>query len=312
MPISIDRQKTGNFGSLEFRARQEVEGFITGLHKSPYHGFSVEFAEHRAYNKGESTRHIDWKLYAKTEKFFIKKYEEETNLRCQIVIDDSSSMYYPENPDYSKNKFDKIGFSVYAAASLIRLMQKQRDAVGLSVFDDKIELHLEPKSNNLHIHRLYQNLEELINPEKSQLFNKKSFAVSALHEIAERIHKRSLVIIFSDLMDNSDSDESIFEALQHLRYYKHDVVLFGVFDSKFEINLDFENRPRTFVDRETGEKIKLNPISVKDFYRENMTRYIHDLEMKCGQYEIDFVQCDVNEGFYPILLQYLVKRQRLY
>ena len=168
MPLSIDRQKTGNFGSLEFRARQEVEGFITGLHKSPFHGFSVEFAEHRAYNKGESTRHVDWKLFAKTEKFFIKKYDEETNLRCQIVIDISSSMYYPDNPDYSKNKFDKIGFSVYAAAALIRLMQKQRDAVGLSIFDDKIEMHLGPKSNSVHIHRLYQNLEELINHKKEQ------------------------------------------------------------------------------------------------------------------------------------------------
>ena len=173
MPISIDRQKTGNFGSLEFKARQEVEGFITGLHKSPYHGFSVEFAEHRPYNKGESTRHIDWKLFAKTEKFFIKKYDEETNLRCQIVLDISSSMYYPENPDYSKDKFDKMGFSVYAAAALINLMHKQRDAVGLTFFDDKIEKFVAPKSSTLHMHHLYQNLEELINPAKADTLHKK-------------------------------------------------------------------------------------------------------------------------------------------
>ena len=312
MPISINRQKTENLGSLEFKAKQEVEGFITGLHKSPYHGFSVEFAEHRAYNKGESTRHIDWKLYAKTEKFYVKKYDEETNLRCQIIIDSSSSMYFPDNPDYDNDRFDKIGFSVYAAAALVNLMHKQRDAVGVSFFDDKIRNHIEAKSNGAHIHHLYQNLEKLINPDKEQLFNKKSFAISALHGIAERIHKRSLVIIFSDLMDNSNDDESIFDALQHLRYYKHDVVLFGVFDSKKEIDLDYENQPRTFIDRETGEKIKLNPISVKDYYSENMNQYIHDLEVKCGQYQIDFVKCDINEGFHPILTQYLIKRQRLY
>ena len=312
MPISIDRQKIGNFGTLEFRARQEVEGFITGLHKSPYHGFSVEFAEHRPYNKGESTRYIDWKLYAKTEKFYIKKFDEETNLRCQIVIDASSSMYYPPNPDYEKDKFDKIGFSVYEAASLIRMMQKQRDAVGLTFFDETILNHIDPKSNSLHIHRLYNALEELINPGKERLFNRKSFATDALHEVAERIHKRSLVIIFSDLMDNSGDKESFFDALQHLKYYKHDIVLFGVFDSKYELDLDFDSRPRTFIDKETGERVKLNPASVRDFYRENMYGYIHELEMKCGQYQIDFVRCDISEGFYPVLLEYLVKRQRLY
>lgn len=312
MPITIDRQKTGNFGTLEFRARQEVEGFITGLHKSPYHGFSVEFAEHRAYNKGESTRHIDWKLYAKTEKFFVKKYDEETNLRCQIVIDASSSMYFPENPDYSKDRFDKMGFSVYAAASLIRMMQKQRDAVGLTFFRDTVYHHLEPRSNSLHIHHLYQNLEGLINEQKSEQMGKHSHAKQALHELAERIHKRSLVLIFSDLMDNSGHESSIFEALQHLKYYKHDVVLFGVFDRRHELDLTYDNHPRTFVDKETGEKIKLNPVNVKDYYTTQMNQYIHDLEVKCGQYQIDFVLCDISEGFYPVLLHYLIKRQRLY
>lgn len=310
MPISFDRHKIANFGSLEFKAKQVVEGFITGLHKSPYHGFSVEFAEHRAYNKGESTRHVDWKLYAKTDKLFVKKYDEETNLRCQIVIDTSSSMNFPLDIDYDKDKYDKIGFASYAAASLIQLMRKQRDAVGITLFNDHIYKHINAKSNSLHVHHLFQNLEEIINPDRNK--QQKSATVDAIHEVAERIHKRSLVIIFSDLMDNSGRQDELFDALQHLRYYKHDVVIFDVFDSKHEVSLDYDNRPYTFIDQETGDRIKLNPTSIKEVYEKRMKKFIHNLEVKCGQYKIDFVQCDVNEGFYPVLLQYMVKRHGLY
>lgn len=310
MPISFDRHKVANFGSLEFKAKQVVEGFITGLHKSPYHGFSVEFAEHRAYNKGESTRHVDWKLYAKTDKLFIKKYDEETNLRCQIIIDTSSSMNFPPDPDYDKDKFDKIGFATYAAASLMQIMRKQRDAVGLTLFNDTIYEHINAKSSSVHMHHLFQNLESIINPDRN--IKQKSAAVSAIHEVAERIHKRSLVIIFSDLMDNTGRQSDLIDALQHLRYYKHDVVVFDIFDRKHELELDYDNRPYTFVDQETGEKVKLNPVVLKETYEEKMTAFMHELEVKCGQYKIDFVRCDINEGFYPVLLKYLVKRQRLY
>ena len=158
MSPKIEREKIANFGNLDLLAKQVVEGFITGLHKSPYHGFSVEFAEHRAYNKGESTRHVDWKLYAKTDKLFVKKYDEETNLSCQIVIDTSSSMNFPLDPDYANDRYDKIGFAAYAAASLIQLMRKQRDAVGLSLFTDKVTRHIDAKSNALHVHRLLKML----------------------------------------------------------------------------------------------------------------------------------------------------------
>ena len=310
MPISFDRHKVANFGSLEFKAKQVVEGFITGLHKSPYHGFSVEFAEHRAYNKGESTRHVDWKLFAKTDKLFVKKYDEETNLRCQIVIDTSSSMNFPTDVNYNEDRFDKIGFATYAAASLMQMMRKQRDAVGLSLFNDSIYKHFDAKSNAVHMHHLIQNLEGVINPDRNK--RQKSSAVDAIHEVAERIHKRSLVIIFSDLMDNSGRQDDLVDALQHLRYYKHDVVVFDVFDRKHELELDYENRPHTFIDQETGEKVKLNPRVLKESYTERMKEFIHDLEVKCGQYKIDFVRCDINEGFYPVLLEYLVKRQGLY
>jgi uncharacterized protein (DUF58 family) len=310
MPIPFDRQKVANFGSLEFKAKQVVEGFITGLHKSPYHGFSVEFAEHRAYNKGESTRHIDWKLFAKTDKLYVKKYDEETNLRCQIVIDTSSSMNFPTDPDYDKERFDKIGFSTYAAASLIQMMRKQRDAVGLTLFNDQIYKHIDAKSNAVHMHHLYENLELVINPDRNK--RQGSAPVEAIHEVAERIHKRSLVIIFSDLMDTSGREDHLVDALQHLRYYKHDVVVFDVYDRKKELELDYDNRPYTFIDQESGEKIKLNPTALKEVYTEKMEAFIHALEVKCGQYKIDFVRCDINEGFYPVLLEYLVKRQGLY
>ena len=310
MPIPIDRQKIANFGSLEFKAKQVVEGFITGLHKSPYHGFSVEFAEHRAYNKGESTRHVDWKLFAKTDKLYLKKYDEETNLRCQIVIDTSSSMNFPLDPDYAKDKYDKVGFATYAAASLITMMRKQRDAVGLTLFNDNIYSHIDAKSNAVHVHHLFENLEAIINPDRNK--RQKSAPVEAIHEVAERIHKRSLVVIFSDLMDTTGRQEDLLDALQHLRYYKHDVVVFDVYDRKKELELDYENRPYTFIDQETGEKIKLNPTSYKEVYEQRMNDFIHALEVKCGQYKIDFVRCDINEGFYPVLLEYMVKRKGLY
>ena len=185
----IDRLKLAHFGNLELLAKQVVEGFITGLHKSPFHGFSVEFAEHRLYNKGESTRHIDWKLFARSDKLFTKKYEEETNLRCQIVIDCSSSMLFPK--DAELNKFE---FSVYAAASLIELLKRQRDAVGLSLFTDKLELHTAAKSSMTHHRYLYGELEKRMT-NYSETAKKDTNAIQAIHDVAELCHQRSLVVI---------------------------------------------------------------------------------------------------------------------
>lgn len=307
----IDRQRIRQFGHLEFLAKQVVEGFITGLHKSPFHGFSVEFAEHRLYNTGESTRHIDWKLYARTEKLFVKRYEEETNLRCQIVIDTSSSMYYPEIPANDPEKFNKIKFSAYAAASLIQLLRKQRDAVGLSHFAEAVDLHTPAKSSSVHHSFLYDQLERMLDA-PIQEAQSKTFAVDALHEIADKVHRRSLVVIFSDMLDNSEKTDDLFSALQHLRHNKHEVILFHVVDKKRELDFNFENRPYTFVDIETGEQVKLNPNQVKETYLEQMNAFKHELKMKCGQYRIDFVEADIQEGFNQVLLQYLIKRQKMY
>jgi len=310
MERNIDRQRIEQLGSLELLARQAVEGFITGLHKSPFHGFSVEFAEHRLYNSGESTRHIDWKLAARTEKLFIKRYEEETNLRCQIVIDRSSSMYFPKADGRKEGQTDKITFSVHAAAALIHLLRRQRDAVGLSVFSDTVEMHTPARSSLAHHKYLYSEMERLLEPVKDQ---KKTMVIDALHEIAEKMHRRSLVAVFSDMMDNSGTGEDeFFAALQHLKHNKHEVILFHVVDKSKELDFDFENRPYTFVDMETGEEVKLHPNAVKETYIKQMKAYEKALQLKCAQYRIDFVEADINEGFEHVMRSYLTKRARMY
>ncbi len=289
--------------NLEFVARQVVDGFIIGLHKSPYHGFSVEFAEHRLYNAGESVKDIDWKVFARTDKMFVKKFEEETNLRCQLVIDASSSMYYPEGEENNKMRF-----SIVCSAALMYLMRKQRDAVGLSVLSDKLDVHTGARSTQVHHKLLTTHLERLL-AEKSR--NKKTAAAKCLHQIADNIPKRSLVIIFSDMFDNTESNAELFSALQHLKYARHEVVLFHVTDKKSELEFEFENRPYVFIDMETGEKIKLRASEVRDHYVTHARQYKKDLMLKCGQYKIDFVEADIAEGFMQVLVPYLTRRAKM-
>ena len=311
MPETIDQLKLQEFGHLEFLARQVVEGFITGLHKSPFHGFSVEFAEHRAYNTGESIKHIDWKLYGRTDKLFVKRYEEETNLRCQIIIDNSSSMYFPVREKRSAEHPNKITFAVYCAAALIYLLRKQRDAVGLSIFSEKIELHTPAKSNPIHHKMLIYELEKMLAPYTADV-HKKTLATESLHEIAEAIHKRSLVIIFSDMMESYHETGELFSALQHLRHNKHEVVLFHVVDKNKETDFDYENRPHKFIDMESGEEIKVHPQEVKEIYTNAISDYNKKLKLHCNRYHIDFVEADINAGFYQVLLPYLLKREKMF
>ncbi|MBL4586889.1 MAG: DUF58 domain-containing protein [Flavobacteriales bacterium] len=310
--ISLHSQQVKQFSRLELIAKQVVEGFITGLHKSPFHGFSVEFAEHRLYNTGESTRHIDWKLFARTEKLFVKRFEEETNLRCQVVIDTSSSMYFPQKENDSQLDVNKIGFSTYAAASIIHLLKKQRDAFGLTLFSDKVDLHTDARSTVAQSKLVFNQLDELLKPRPKEIL-KQSSAAQALHEIADKIKRRSLVIIFSDMMENSDREQDdLWNALQHLKHNKHEVILFHVADRKKELDLDFENRPYRFVDMETGEELKLNPLEVREAYQHSMKEFERDLKLKCGQYSIDLVQADIEKGFDQVLLPYLLKRKKMY
>ncbi|HPH86908.1 MAG TPA: DUF58 domain-containing protein [Chitinophagales bacterium] len=301
----IQQQDFLQFDQLDILARQVVEGFIIGLHKSPYHGFSVEFAEHRLHNPGDSIKDIDWKVFARTEKLYTKRFEEETNLRCQIVIDASSSMYFPQERE--KGKLNKIEFSCVASAALMHMLKKQRDAVGLTIFDSEIKTQTSSKTNAIHHQLLMNELYKLLTIPTVQ---KTTDAAKCLHQIADSIHKRSLVILFSDMLDSTD-ENAIFLALQHLKHSKHEVVLFHVMDKAKELDFTFENRPYKFVDLETGEELKLQPNQVKDFYVEKMQERKASLKLKCAQYKIDFVEADINEGFQPILLSYLVKRSKM-
>ncbi len=304
--MEINRLKLAQFGNIELLAKQVVEGFITGLHKSPFHGFSVEFAEHRLYNKGESTRHIDWKLYGRTDKLFTKKYEEETNLRCQIVIDGSSSMYFPQNGSLTKYEF-----SVYAAASFIELLKKQRDAIGLSIITDKIELHTQAKSSPAHHRYLYSELEKrLVSYQETQ--KKNTDIVQSLHDIAELAHRRSLVVIFSDLLDDPTKVDELFQAIEHMRHNKHEVILFHVVDQKMEVDFELGNRPYNLVDMETGERMKIQPAEIKEEYSKAIKKYFDELALRSLNNRIDFMPADINEGFNQVLLKYLLKRQKLF
>ncbi|MFC7356459.1 DUF58 domain-containing protein [Jejudonia soesokkakensis] len=295
------------FKNLELLATQVVEGFISGLHKSPFHGFSAEFAEHKIYNNGESTKHIDWKLYAKTDKLYTKRYEEETNLRCHLIIDNSSSMHYPKLKDFSISSLNKIGFSVLASAAIMNLLKRQRDAVGMSIYSDTYEFYSNEKGSERHHQMLLNQLHTALSGSKENIETK---TYTHLHLIAEKLKRRSLVFLFTDMFQSDTEEEKLFEALQHLKYNKHEVVLFHTFDKKKELSFDFNNRPKRFVDVETGEHVNLYADYIKETYEEAVQQYFSDLKLKCGQYRIKYVEADINEGFNKILTTYLVERQK--
>ncbi|MFM7106704.1 MAG: DUF58 domain-containing protein [Flavobacteriales bacterium] len=310
MPVNIDRRKLQSLGRLELLAKQAVEGFITGMHKSPFHGFSVEFAEHRQYNTGESTRHLDWKLLARTDKHFIKRYEEETNLRCHILLDASPSMYFPSDVKADDQQWNKIKFGIYAAAALNEMMLRQRDATGLTTFSNAIHLNTRAGISAAHRNYLVSILEGLLN-EMDNAPKSTSNVASVLHEIADSIHRRSMVIIISDMLDNAGNSEAVFSALQHLRHNKHDVVMFHLADHDLEVNFKYDNRPHTFVDLESNEEIKVNPADIRDAYLERMNEFRKQLRVKAAQYRVDYIDTDIKAGFAPVLMQYLIRRQKM-
>lgn len=291
--------------NLELIARQVVEGFILGLHKSPFHGFSVEFAEHRLYNQGDPLRHIDWRVYGRTDKLFVKRFEEETNLRCCMVVDTSSSMQFPQD----SKKASKLQFACVAAASLIQLLKRQLDAASLALFDADVNYFSDCRSSHSHYRMLTNELQRLIDAAPSQ--NKPTNAAKALHLVAQQMHKRSLIVVFSDMMDDADNVEALFSALQHLRYNKHEVILFHIVDGAQEVNFEFENRPYEFVDMETGERIKLQPHQIKDQYMANMKAYQTMIENRCHQYQIDRVAVDLSKPVEEVLHAFLIKRNKL-
>ncbi|WDF79420.1 DUF58 domain-containing protein [Mucilaginibacter sp. KACC 22773] len=305
MPKLNDDQQIRQLANLELLARQVVEGFITGLHQSPFHGFSVEFAEHRLYNNGESVKNIDWKLLARTDKLFVKQFEEETNLRCYLLLDTSSSMNFPEKGT------SKLQFSIYAIASLMHLFKKQRDAFGLCLFSDKVDWLSSAKSTTTHLFHLYAELEKAYNNPKA---NTVTNITQVLHHVANEIHQRSMVIIFSDMLENSlnpDKVQALFAAVQHLKFSKHEVIIFNVSDKQKEVDFNFDNRPHHFIDIESGAEVKVHPGKVRDAYKAALTEYRHQLELKCAQYHIDLVDVDINEGYDNMLKTYLAKRNKM-
>ena len=307
----LDIQKEINeitsFNNLELLAHQVVEGFISGLHKSPFHGFSAEFAEHKIYNQGESTKHIDWKLFAKTDKLYTKRYEEETNLRCHIIIDNSSSMHYPSLKQFTINSLNKIAFSALASAAIMNLLKRQRDAVGLSIYSHEYEYYVNEKGSERHHQMLLGKLNDMLLDAHE---NKGTKTFTFLHEIADKIKRRSMIFLFTDMFQSDAEAERLFEALQHLKYNKHEVILFHTFDMEKEIEFNFSNRPKRFVDVETGEHINLYAENIKDNYEEAVSNYFSELKIRCGQYRIKYVPVDINGNFSTILTTYLIERQK--
>lgn len=307
MDLQKELNKAGGFKNLELLAKQVVEGFVAGMHKSPFHGFSAEFAEHKIYNQGESTRHIDWKLFARTDKLYTKRYDDETNLRCHLIVDNSSSMHYPELKEYGINSLNKIAFSALASASLMHILKKQRDAVGLSIYSDNYDFYAPEKGSERHHQMLLHQLNMmLVNKPESR----KTETFTYLHQIAEKIHRRSLIFFFTDMFQTETDDDQLFDALRHLKHNKHEVVLFHVFDKEKEQQFDFDNAPKRFIDVETGDHVNLYADRIKENYETAIKEYFEAIRLKCVQYRITYVEADINKDFNNILTTYMIARQK--
>lgn len=307
----LSSEHISRYKSLDFYARQVVEGFITGRHKSPFHGFSVEFSDYRQYNTGESTKNIDWHLYGRTDKLFVKQFEEETNLRCQLLIDQSSSMFFPLERHGDVEHPNKLTFAVYAAAVLIELLHRQRDAFGLSLFSKQIDQQTPCRSSSVHQQYLLGILDGLLQPVKTDKRPLRETSIAeAIHLTAEQLHKRSLVVLFTDAFVRPDEQEPLFDALRHLRHNKHEVILFHTYDLAREVQLDYDPRPHLFIDLESGRQLKIQPDEVADAYRRQMTALFANLRQRAMQYRIDYIPVDIAQGFHQILLPFLLKRSK--
>lgn len=307
MILKDELQQAGGFVNLELLAKQVVEGFIAGMHKSPFHGFSAEFAEHKIYNQGESTKHIDWKLFAKTDKLYTKRYDEETNLRCHLIIDNSSSMHYPQYKDFHINQLNKIAFSTLASASIMHVLKRQRDAVGLSVYSDVYEYYAPEKGSERHHHMLLNTLENVVQSKPKQ---KTTETYTYLHQIAEKLKRRSLVMLFTDMFQDVVSQDALFEALRHLKYNKHEVVLFHVFDKDKELKFNFDNNPKRFVDVESGAFINVYADTIKTNYETAVGDFFEVLKLKCAQYQIKYVEANINDNFDNVLTTFMIERSK--
>ena len=288
-PETVSRLK-----NMALRARLVVEGFITGLHQYPYHGFSVEFAEHRQYMPGDSLRHVDWKVFGKTDRFYIKEYEEETNLKAYLIVDASSSMVF------GSGEITKFQYATYLAAALSYLMMEQRDAVGLAMFDDTVTHYLPPRSIRSYLNVILSTLETPPSRRKTKVGH-------ALHQVAERIHRRGLVIVLSDLMDEPSE---ILSGLKHFRHDEHEVLVFQILDPK-ELTFAY-GRDAIIEDLETGQEITTHPWHIRGDYQELVRNFTESLKRECRKDQIDYSLLDTSISYDQALFEYLNKRRRLH
>lgn len=303
----LDHELLSQLAPLELRARKIVEGFISGLHKSPHHGFSVEFAEHRPYNPGDEIKHIDWKVYAKTERLYVKKYEEETNLRCYVLLDTSSSMFYKYFSPWTK-----LRYAIHFGSALMYLMHRQRDACGLVTFNEDIDTFIPAKSSYSHLRLLFSKFENLLDLEKeSSKSQRRTATAKVLHEVAERLNHRSLVVVLTDLFENVDQHDQLISSLKHLRHRKHEVLLFNVLEEQSERELDFPDRRLMMEDMETGSQMEIMPAQIREDYQQKVEELTHRFRMACSEFQIDFEELDTQNDFDLALLAYLNKRKRL-
>ena len=279
--------------NMDLRARLIVEGFIAGLHRSPYHGFSVEFAEYRQYNAGESTRNVDWKIFAKTDRYYVKVFEDETNLKATLLLDRSASM------DFTSGPVTKLRYATLLSAALAYLMIMQRDAVGLAVFDERIDTLIPHRSVRKHLLYLLRTLEGISPGVRTEIGG-------ILHEMAERIKRRGLIVLFSDLYDEP---ERVIAGLKHFRHRKHEIVVFHVLDP-IEFTLDYGGEVQ-FVDKETGEKLRTQPWFLQRHYRRSVQDWTSWLERECKEHAIDYNLVTTETPFDQALVGYLNKRRRL-
>ncbi len=292
----LDPQVVSRLGRLDLKARLVVEGFISGLHKSPFHGFSVEFVEHRQYMPGDPLRSVDWKVYAKSDRFYVKQYEDETNLRAHLVLDHSASMSYVSRP----GQISKLEYARSLAAALAYLMLHQQDAVGLLTFAERIERFIPARARRSHLEVLLRELDAVVPGGKTAL-------AASLHHLAERIRRRGLVILFSDLLAPPDA---VLSGLAHFRHRQHEVLVFHILDPA-EWTFDF-SEPATFVDQETGEEVALEPWEVQKQYRTRLAAWAERYRTECRRSQIDYVPLDTSTPYDQALFHYLEKRRRLH
>ncbi len=279
--------------SMDIRARMVVEGFMTGLHKSPYHGFSVEFAEHRQYMPGDEIKHVDWKVYGKTNRFYVKQFEEETNLKSYILMDASASM------GYSSTGITKFQYASYLAGAFAYLMIRQRDAVGLVIFDNKIRRYLPPRSVSTYLTQIFKELDTTESQSQTDV-------AMALHQMAERIKRRGLIILFSDLMDDP---HKVIQSLKHFRHKKHEVIVFHILDP-MEISFEFK-QDAVFKDLETGEELNTQAWHIMSDYQAKIKSFVKQYKKTCREHNIDYVPLNTRDPYDRALFEYLLKRKRL-